>query len=117
MLETTRGGCRPVKRGGCRDEGSGSLSVAAAVRHYGLNYRKRGQAELAHFARLPTLNDAIRAAARSEDEDGKRLSHQRRLKQEAIRQATTALLIAADRLQESADFDELFKRVEEALSE
>jgi hypothetical protein len=119
MLKTNRGGCRNAGRGSCKDVGSGSRSVSAAVRHYRAHFQEWGQAELAYFAGLPTLKEAVRAAARSEDEDGTRFSHQRRIKKEAIREATTALLNATDRIQDCRDggFDELFKVVEELLSE
>lgn len=109
--------CRNKNGGGCGDGDTGKLSVAAAARHYGANFRERAKAELAHFAGLPTLKDAIRAAAASEDEEGKRLSHQRRLSQESIREATRALLNAAEMIQECANFDEVFTLVEETVSE
>jgi hypothetical protein len=117
MKKTNRGSCREGARAGCGNMGGGRLSLAAVVRHYRANCREWRDAELAYFAGLPTLKNAIRAAAQSEQEDGKRLFHQRRLKKEAIRSATTALLKAANRLQECADFEELFSVVEEATSD
>jgi hypothetical protein len=118
-MRTTTGrarGCLPLKAGGCHDD-EGYLSPSAAVRDYRTRFRHRGQAELDQFSRFPTLREAIRAAAKSEDEDGKRYSHQRRSKRRAIQEATTELLGAIVQIERCADFDELFGVVESTLAE
>jgi hypothetical protein len=107
---------------GCRGQVKAVHSLPAIVRHYASNFRDKARNELAFFKKAPTFRDAIGAAARSEiyDDDKqrwKRLSHQSRITKAAIRRATTALLGAADWLDECADFDQLLAEVERAIAD
>jgi hypothetical protein len=84
-----------------------------------MEYRREAQKELGRFCKsdqMPTVRDAVKSAARSEEADGKRHPHQRRIREGSIVNATKALLLAADRIHGSSSFGELLKLVEEILA-
>src|ERR1700757_5291836 len=100
---------------GCRSQGAKPHSLHAIVRHFDTNFSDTARKKLEYFAAMPTLPDAIRAAARSEGENGKRLLHQCRITKAAIREATAGLVKAADWFDECTDFDQIFDEVERTI--
>lgn len=85
------------------------------LRHYARYYRPRNQAHLHWFRSQPTLEAAIEKAALSEDERGKRYSHQRRIKRDALQKAVRMLSLARADIARCKNFQELFDLVENTL--
>lgn len=101
LTRKPRGGCEPE---GCAPPIVRSDSLGALVADYLRRYGSRHRAEFAWYTRLP-LADAVRAAALSTLEDGKRHSHQYRIAPHVLR-AGASLLAKAD-LSHAHTFDEL----------
>jgi hypothetical protein len=93
------------------------MNLKSIVRMYVQRIRPRAQAELDWFIRQPTLRDAVENAALARNSSGKRYSHQRRIKKVAIQKALAILSDAADRIQRSRDFSELFQMIDTALED
>lgn len=71
--------------------------------------------QIAWFQKQPSLRAAIETAARAVDARGRRFSHQYRIRREAIREATTALLAIERQLARAKSFDALFDSIDEHL--
>jgi hypothetical protein len=93
------------------------MNLETIVRLYIQRIRPRAEAELAWFVRQPTLRETIRCAALAVNSCGKRYSHQRRIKREAIAQAHSILSGAKPRIKKCADFASLFRLIEAALED
>lgn len=93
----------------------GRARLKAIVRTYVRKIRPRAQAEIDWFAHQPSLGAAIETAALAVNSHGKRYSHQRRLKKAALRQALRALLHELEEIEQSRDFDELFRLINAAV--
>src|SRR5262245_34348987 len=100
---------------GCRSDAIDGLpTLRAIVRAYCERHRPRARAELAFYASLPSLREAVRRASRAERPDGKRHGHQTRIRRPAIREAGRQLLQL--NLRTSRDFHELYTRIHEAIA-
>ena len=82
------------------------------VRTYISQMRSRAQAELDWFKEQPTLNSAIEIASLAINSQGKRYSHQRRLKKANLQEAKSILLANSRNLKKCRDFEELFSVIE-----
>jgi hypothetical protein len=91
------------------------MRLAGIVRHYETFVRQRKQEELDWFRNQPTLEANVKQAALSQGRDGKRLSHQWRIKARVLQEAKRALLAVLSDLRNCSNFDQLFSIVEEAL--
>ena len=91
--------------------GSPQASLAAIIRHYLVHYQPEHEHELTRFRNQGSLEDAIGLAARAEDEQGHRYSHQRRIKSRAIAEASRVLADAHDDLQRCSSFHELWSLI------
>lgn len=86
------------------------LNVVAA--HYREKFRARAHAELASFASEKSLADAIVRAGVAEQSDGRRYSHQYRLKRPHLENATKKLLKRETRISATTSFLELYDLVD-----
>lgn len=91
------------------------MSIQSIVRYYSLHIRPHANAELNWFKQQPTLEKAIYFAALAINSDGKRYSHQRRLRQTALKQAHKILQANRPQLEQCKDFDELYSLLERLL--
>lgn len=91
--------------------GSPPANLAAIIRHYLVHYQPEHEHELTWFRNQGSLEDAIRLAARAEDDQGHRYSHQRRIKSRAITEASRVLADAHDDLQKCSSFHELWNLI------
>lgn len=87
------------------------MNLEAIVRHYISNYRPHKQTELNWFRRQSSLEAAINVAAKAENEQGSRYSHQYRITLKAIQEAKRLLLEKHDVLQRCKTFHELWQRI------
>ena len=87
------------------------MNLEAIVRHYITNYRPHKQTELNWCRRQPSLESAIKIAAKAEDHRGKRYSHQFRITRKAMQEASRILLEKHDVLQRCKSFHELWQRI------
>lgn len=87
------------------------MNLEAIVRHYITNYRPHKQTEFNWFRSQPSLESAIKIAAKAEDHRGKRYSHQSRVTQKAMQAASRLLLEKHDELQKCKSFHELWQRI------
>ncbi|MDD2694296.1 MAG: hypothetical protein PHD58_00035 [Anaerolineales bacterium] len=90
-------------------------SYKSIVRTYISQIRPRAKAELGWFREQPTLNSAIGLASLAINSQGKRYSHQRRLKKANLQRAKLTLLANSRNLKECREFEELFKVIEMLL--
>ena len=90
-------------------------SISAMTRLYIKNYRPKAKEELDWFRNQSTLTSAIKYAALAKDEEGKRYSHQRRLKHEVLIQAENILLHKSKLIERSKNFDKLFELINKLL--
>jgi hypothetical protein len=90
------------------------MDLVKLVRHYTINHRPRSRDELEWFTTRSSLEDTIKFAALA-NANGKRLSHQRRIKNENLEKARVILLSAIDDIQHCQSFDELLNLVENEL--
>ena len=88
------------------------MSLKAIARLYTRDIRPRAQAELDWFRRQPTLESAIEQAALATNRQGKRYSHQCRLKKSVLEEARRVLLMSSKAISQSTTFEELFSLVE-----
>ena len=87
--------------------------LEAIVRAYIAQCRAHSTDELGSFKAEPTVASAIERAGRAETPEGRRYHHQRRLPSALLRFAMKQLQAA--RLEQTADFDELHQRVNQAI--
>jgi hypothetical protein len=90
-------------------------NFASIVRAYIAQRRRAVQDELNGFKAEECLDAAIERAGMARRRDGKRYSHQRRLKKTVLREATRHLRRAG--LDRSGDFDDLHRRVAVAIGD
>lgn len=116
-FEIGRGSCgslRPRRRaaGSCQEpletEGSEPLSLAAIVRHYIKHFQPLHDHELLWFQNQSSLEEALRIAGEAQDDVGHRYSHQRRVKSQAIREATRRLADSHDEMRNCSSFHDLW---------
>jgi hypothetical protein len=91
------------------------MNLSAAVRHYRANFQKRAHDELESFRNEPTLEAAVRRAALAEDSEGKRYSHQHRLKRADLERAAAALAAKVEAIATQPSFARLIELVESTL--
>jgi hypothetical protein len=91
------------------------MKLEAIVRTYIRKIRPRAQAEIDWFAQQPSLDAVIEKAALAINRKGKRYSHQRRLKKAALKQALRALLDESGAIEQTHNFDDLFKLIGAAV--
>ena len=84
------------------------MNLKVFIRHYKTNYRPNKENELDWFENQPSFESAIINAAEAKDENGKRYSHQRRIKRLAINIAKTELLENIDNLEKCDSFHSLW---------
>jgi hypothetical protein len=91
------------------------MELETNIRKYQLCYKPKAQTELNFYRRQNTLRDTIEVAALAIDSQGKRCSHQRRLKKENLEQAKQILIANIQLIEKAQDFDDLFGLVENLL--
>jgi len=91
------------------------MSLEIIVRTYKINIRPKAESELNWFKEQPTLTSAIEHAAMAENSEGKRYSHQRRLKKSNLEQAKSLLIENQSSIKHCKNFDELFLLLEGIL--
>jgi hypothetical protein len=84
------------------------MSLRAIANEYISQKRPYAKAELDWFRRQPSLESAIDFAARAIMSNGKRHSHQYRIKRTAIGAARQVLLANSSAIGQSRNFDDLF---------
>lgn len=89
---------------------------AAIVADYRKHYQSGAKAELAWYARQPTLAAAVRRACLGLNVDGKRHSHQRRIVPGAIAAAGDRLAHSLSRIARAPNFDSLHRLIADLLS-
>lgn len=87
------------------------------VDHYIRNYREGIKQELTFYAVQPTLEMAIGAAALAKTSERKRHDHQARIPAQSLERAKRDLLAIAPKLNRCKTFDELFRKVSQAVAE
>jgi len=91
------------------------MNLTAIVRDYTTRIRSNSQAELKWFKQQPTLKAAIQFAALAINSKGKRYSHQKRIKSNALEEAKQILLSNESLLDSHINFDELFHAIDDLL--
>lgn len=91
------------------------MDISVTVRHYIINHRDRHNLELEWFREQPSLASAIELAAKATNQQGKRYSHQRRLKKVVLEEAKSQLLASEELIKGCKDFDSLLKLIDELL--
>src|ERR1044072_1108501 len=91
------------------------MKLESIVGHYRATHRSLKQAERNWFRQQPSLEAAIKMAARAENEQGKRYSHQYRITQRAMKEAERILLENHDVLQKCKSFHELWQHIKAVL--
>jgi hypothetical protein len=86
-------------------------SLENIVADYMNRYRERAVKELRWFAILRTLEDAVSVAALATGPSGKRLSHQRRIKEPPLAKRCRRLLASLPRLRQARSFEQLHQIV------
>ena len=84
------------------------MNLKVFIRHYKANYRPNKENEFDWFENQPSFEPAIINAAEAIDEDGKRYSHQRRIKRVPINNAKAELLENIHNLEKSDSFHSLW---------
>lgn len=87
------------------------MNLEAIVCHYMTNYHPHKQVEFDWFHRQPSLESDMKIAAKAEDHRGKRYSHQSRITQKAMQEASRLLLEKHNVLQRCKSFHELWQRI------
>jgi hypothetical protein len=76
------------------------------------DFRPQAQAELEWFRQQPTLESAIEHAALAINSNGKKYSHQWKLKKPSLEAARQILMMNSKAISQAKDFDDLFALVE-----
>jgi len=84
------------------------MSLGAIVRHYLNHFHKLHEDELLWFQNQSSLEEALRIAGEAQDDAGHRYSHQRRVKSQAIREATRRLADSHDEIRRCSSFHDLW---------
>jgi len=91
-----------------RNTSSKITSLGAIIRDYLVNFQPEHERELMWFRNQASLEDALRFATQAQDDQGRRYSHQRRIKSQAISDASRALADAHDDLRKCSSFHQLW---------
>ncbi len=91
------------------------MNFSIFIRDYSRHGRVGSEAERTWHADQPSLRQAIEVAALAINHRGKRHSHQRRIRHEAIAASKQALLAAKPRIRAARSFDALLTTVTHAL--
>lgn len=83
------------------------MNTEGIIRIYTTEIRPHANEELNWFKKQPTLSEAINLAALAVNREGKRYSHQRRLRREVLEQARNILLENQEDIKYSPSFDDL----------
>lgn len=92
------------------------MSLQEIVDDYRARFQRRAHVELEYFRRQPTLEEAIGQAAVARFR-GRKLSHQRRLKESTLSESRARLLANTASLRSATSFEELFERIDELISD
>jgi hypothetical protein len=92
------------------------MNYATIAKIYCSKIRPRAQSELDWFRKQSTLGDAITNAALAKNSEGKRYSHQRRLKRSVLEQAKDILLGSELQIGKVTSFDELLSIIEDDVA-
>lgn len=114
MRQRSCSGATPRRRptSSCGAPGdSEPMGLAGIIRHYLQHFQPLHDHELMWFRNQGSLEDVLRLAGQAQDDRGRRYSHQRRIKSDAIREATKRLTDAHDDLQGCSSFHELWSAV------
>jgi ABC-type Fe3+/spermidine/putrescine transport system ATPase subunit len=84
----------------------------AVARHYIRHFRERAAEELASFKEEASFESAVRRASNAETPDGRRYSHQRRRRQNALVQAEAKLMARIGDLQTAESFPKLHEVID-----
>lgn len=103
-------GCR-----GSRGTGARIRSFSDVVSSYIRDYRDLAARELDFYRNRVSLRDAVDVAASCVGSDGKRQSHQRRLKANVLASAAAALQAALREIGQCKDFDQLMGLIQPKL--
>lgn len=90
-------------------------NIEAVTRIYVRDIRPRALGELEWFRRQLTVDLAIERAALAINSNGKRYSHQRRLKKATLERARKALMMNSEAIAKLESFDNLFSLFEAIL--
>jgi hypothetical protein len=91
------------------------MNLEAILRHYQLHHRPRHDHELTWFRTQPSLEDALRVTGKAQDDEGKRYRHQRRIKPQAVTEATNRLFDLHDDLRRCSTFHTLWALIRDNL--
>ncbi len=92
-----------------------SLIIQSITHIYIQKIRPCAAEELSWFAQQPTLKSGVEFSALAMNREGKRYSHQRRLKKATLEKAKEILLANLGELKKSQSFDDLFLLIEKLL--
>lgn len=97
----------------CKIHGDGRLgSWTAIIRHYKVRHYPNHITEMNWFREQASLHNAIAIAASSQDKNGKRYDHQRRIRRSALKTATPALIKAEHEIGKCKSFEDLILLIE-----
>ena len=105
---------RQIENQGCCGPGKTLATFAAIVSDYIRHRRRAAAANLRRLRKVP-LRQAIEIAARSEDTDGRRLAHQRRLSTYVLAAASDALGAKEGEIRRCRDFAALHDLVKATI--
>lgn len=91
------------------------MKLGTIARAYATKLRPNAEAELDWFRHQPNLQEAIRNAAFAVNSNGKRYSHQRRLKSSTLEQAYVIMSDNIELIEDAQDFGQLIRRLEMML--
>lgn len=91
------------------------MDLAAVVRHYKAKYRARAKLELDSFRAEKSLGAAIARAALAAKPDGRRYSHQRRLKPEDLARSAEKLATRIAAIERAQNFGILLDEIKSAV--
>jgi hypothetical protein len=90
-------------------------SLTAIIRDYLVNFQREHEEEMMWFRNQGSFEDAMRLATQAQDGRGRRYSHQRRIKLQAITGASRALAEVYDDLRKCSSFHELWSLIGSSL--
>ena len=91
------------------------MDLKVFIRHYKVNCRPNKENEFDWFESQPSFESAVSNAAEAKDENGKRYSHQRRIKIIPIKNAKVELLENSDRLRNADSFHSLWLLIDRLI--
>ena|ERR1051326_3124996 len=86
------------------------------IRHYERHHRPHSEAEMLWFRRQPSFEQVLYTAANARNENGKRYSHQYRIKKEALKEVAAKLLEVSQQLKECTSFHQIWLLLDRLLS-